>query len=242
MVKSAVILAAGLGSRLKQRTSNKPKGFLELGDRPLVERSVQKLIEHGIDKVWIGTGYLDHWYQSLANRYPQIGCIKNEEYQSTGSMETLYNLRHSIDGDFLLLESDLLYEARALSLLLVDPRQDVLLLSGKTNSGDEVYVEADSADRLVNMSKDIRIISQPVGELVGISKLSVSTYSQLCEYYKTSGNKSMNYEDALVGLTSLTEISVKVVDDLVWCEIDDEDHLNRAINLIYPKIEESGRI
>lgn len=241
MVKSAVILAAGLGSRLKERTLNKPKGFLELGNQSLVEQSIQKLLRYGIDKIWIGTGYLDHWYQALANNYPQVTCTKNEGYQCTGSMETLYNLRNSIDEDFLLLESDLLYESRALSLLLDDSRQDILLLSGKTNSGDEVYVGTDSTGHLVNMSKDKRIITEPAGELVGISKISLSTYSHLCNFYKNSQNKTMNYEDAFVGLTNQKDIPVKVVNDLIWCEIDDENHLNRALNVIYPKIEECDR-
>jgi len=48
----------------------------------------------------------------------------------------------------------------------------------------------------------------------------------------------MNYEDALVGASIEHDIFIKVVDDLAWCEIDDENHLQRALNLVYPKILE----
>lgn len=57
----------------------------------------------------------------------------------------------------------------------------------------------------------------------------------------SKGRKMMNYEDALVGASLQHDIFIKVVDDLAWCEIDDEHHLRRAVELVYPKIlERSG--
>ena len=76
MITSAVILAAGLGSRLKERTKLQPKGFLELENKSLIERSINKLISCGIENIYIGTGYLSEVYDNStkidfgAGRYP----------------------------------------------------------------------------------------------------------------------------------------------------------------------------
>jgi 2-aminoethylphosphonate-pyruvate transaminase len=56
------------------------------------------------------------------------------------------------------------------------------------------------------------------------------------EIHFKQGNKMLNYEDALVGAAAKHPIHIMVIQDLVWCEIDDENHLQRALTLIYPKI------
>ena len=56
-VRQAVILAAGMGSRLKGTIEEKPKGFLQFGNKSIIEESITKLIGIGITKIVIVTGY-----------------------------------------------------------------------------------------------------------------------------------------------------------------------------------------
>ena len=241
VVETAVILAAGLGSRLKDRTKEKPKGFLEIENKAIIERSIQKLIDAGISTIIIGTGYLSDHYDRLKGKYSQIITCKSTRYAKTGSMYTLYNLRDLIEGDFLLLESDLLYEKSGLNELLSDPRPDIILASGKTGSKDEVYIQADSNNNLVNMSKSATDLTHISGELVGISKISLSTFSEMilyAEHQFEQGNYTFHYEDDFVGISSSADIYIKKIENYCWCEIDDENHLKRAITLIYPRIIE----
>lgn len=239
-ITTGVILAAGLGSRLADRTKEKPKGFIEVEGKSLIERSISNLLAAGIQKIIIGTGYLHEHFDSLREKYP-IETLRNEDFSITGSMYTLYVLRHLIDGPFLLLESDLLYEDHAIDYLVKDPLENVILASGPTNSGDEVFIEASHQNELQHMSKDRGILKHISGELVGITKLSVTALNAMSSFaegeYK-KGNLVMHYEDALVGIAKHHQVYVKVIDDLVWCEIDDENHLSRALNIIYPKIKE----
>ena len=104
MIKQAVILAGGLGSRLKDKTKTMPKGFLEIGGTAIVEQSVQKLLAHGIEKIVIGTGHCSEYYDSLAKKYPAIITVKNENYANTGSMGTLEVCASFVNESFLLLE------------------------------------------------------------------------------------------------------------------------------------------
>ncbi len=238
-VSTAVILAAGLGSRLKDRTKDKPKAFIEIDQESLIERSVKNLSEAGIERIIIGTGYLHQQFDALINKYPIITTHRNTEFASTGSMYTLFLMRHLIAEPFLLLEADLLYEKRALREILSHPEQNIILASGQTHSNDEVYIQADKNNLLENMSKDKKDLTHISGELVGISKVSVAAFSAMCEFARrayAADKKEIHYEDDFVGISSTERLFVHKIDDLAWCEIDDEQHLERALNKIYPLI------
>ncbi|ADY12112.1 2-aminoethylphosphonate aminotransferase [Sphaerochaeta globosa] len=242
MIREAVIVGAGLGSRLKDMTKDRPKGFLELNGTYLVEMSVRKLIEHGIERIIIGTGYCNEWYDELAKKYPAIETVHNANYSGTGSMGTLEVCASLVSGDFVLLESDLLYDSVALFTLLNDPHRNVVLGSGATNSGDEVYIAVDERQEVWAISKKLEIIGNPFTELVGISKLSYRTLQAMCRFAASHHHDmpKMEYEAALVGAQRMGEhLYVRKVEYLAWREIDDASHLQMAINHILPRILEN---
>lgn len=239
--ETAVILAAGLGSRLKDKTTFMPKGFLEIDGLSLIERSVKNLLNAGIKKIIIGTGHQSEYYEKLAEKIPQIICCKSPIYATSGSMYTLYNSRNLIDSSFLLLESDLLYDAAGLQVLIDNSEPNIILASGQTHSNDEVFIETDKQGYLVNMSKKPETLQSINAELVGITKISYQAFLAMCQFaeeqFKT--NLKIDYEYILVGISKTNPIFVNKIEDYVWCEIDDENHLQRAMNLIYPKIQKS---
>jgi 2-aminoethylphosphonate-pyruvate transaminase len=240
-VRTAVILAAGLGSRLKDKTKHQPKGFLQVDGKSLIERSIQQLLKKGIEKIVIGTGYLHEHFEGLKKTYPQIVTVRSEHYATTGSLFTLQVVSELLEDSFLLLESDLLYDPIALDHLLEDENQDIILASGTTNSGDEVYIQCSPSSTLVNMSKDKSKLDSIAGELVGITKLSFPALQKMMSFAKaefSKGNTGIHYEDGLVGISTDYPLAVKVIKDLVWCEIDDEHHLERALTKILPRIKE----
>lgn len=238
--RTAVILAAGLGSRLGDLKEEKPKAFVKIGGTELIHRSVRQLIAQGIKSIIIGTGYRNEYFDELRNEYPEVKTFRNERYAETGSMYTLYVLQHLIDGPILLLEGDLLYESKALEFLLSDSRENIILASTATHSGDEVFIQSNSEGLLQKMSKDKNQLKNVDGELVGICKLSAEALSLMFEHAKgtySTNQYQMHYEDTLVGVSDVVDLHVRVEDDLAWCEIDDGMHLKRAIEHVYPKIQ-----
>ncbi|BAZ38199.1 hypothetical protein NIES4101_41350 [Calothrix sp. NIES-4101] len=244
-VTTAVILAAGMGTRLKELGKLAPKGFLQLGNIPIVEESIIKLLACNIQRIIIITGHLSEFYQKLQKRYPQqIFTVHNPEYAHSGSMYSLYCAHHWLNDDFILLESDLIYEKRALETVLSFPKDNVILLSEPTNAGDEVYVQTNGAT-IVAMSKNPSQLSQaPSGELVGISLISQALFQQMLQYAKNSFQSTLkiDYEtDALVSVAQLYPVYYTVASNLLWTEIDDEYHLSRAKSQIYPAILRQDR-
>jgi 2-aminoethylphosphonate-pyruvate transaminase len=244
-IRTAVILAAGMGTRLGGFTKEQPKGFLEIDGQSLIERSISILISRGITDIIIGTGYFHEHFDLLRLKFPGIRTCRNEDYAVTGSMYTLYTLRHLVKDSFLLLESDLLYEPAAIDYLLADPAENIILASGPTLSGDEVFIQFSSTRLLQNMSKDRSVLSHIDGELVGISKLSPQALEKMVSFsagHYNQGRKTMHYEDAMVGVSGEQDILIKVIEDLAWCEIDDENHLERALSKVYPRILERSQV
>ena len=241
MIKEAVILAGGLGSRLKDKTKTMPKGFLEIGGTAIVEQSVQKLLAHGIEKIIIGTGHCNEYYDRLTQKYPAIVTVKNERYAETGSMGTLECCAPLVTGSFLLLESDLIYDSIGLFTLINDERKNLILASGATHSGDEVYLQADADMHLTGLSKNKSDLQNVSGELVGITKLTKEVLNNMCAYAQDHHNDlpKMEYEHALLKIAETDTVAVKKIEYYVWREIDDEDHLAMAVNDIYPHIVEN---
>ncbi len=241
-VRTAVVLAAGRGTRLGRLGTQIPKGFLKLGDKPIIEESIDKLVAVGVERVVIVTGHLESFYRELAaRRTGLIETVENPRYADSGSFYSLwlaleYLSAAGFAGPFLLLESDLVYEPRALEEVLVDPHEDVILLSGPTGSGDEVWVETDADARLVTMSKDRgRLGADVAGELVGITRVSLA----LAEELRRQGDGLLarfpmaEYETGgLVEVGTRRPVYCRRVDGLAWAEIDDENHLARARRIL----------
>ncbi len=237
-ISLAVILAAGIGSRLRNIHNDKPKGFIQLGDKPIIEESISRLIYSGVNEIIIVTGYQNQFYDRLKKKYPFVKTIKNEDFETTGSMYSLWTAKPLVKNDFLLLESDLIYEMNALQTLLNSEYQNAILLSGKTGAGDEVYVGVNN-NRIVNMSKKIEDIKQLGGELVGVSRISFDLYKKMNALAENIFDKKSNYhyEDCLTDLAYDVEINYELIDDLSWIEIDDENHHQLAVNKVYPLIK-----
>lgn len=244
MIKQAVIVAGGLGSRFGDRTKLMPKGFIEIDGIAMVERSVKKLIEAGIEEIIIGTGHCSEYYDELAKKYHVIKTARNDNYANTSSMGTLEVCVPYIKGDFILLESDLIYDAVGLKVLQNESRSNVILASGKSNSHDEVYLKTNAEGALIDVSKNKEAIGEPAGELVGITKISKSCLDKMMAYYKSSPDLiKLDYESALKQVSLSGEsVFVHKIEYYAWTEIDDESMLDRALNQIYPRIKENEEI
>lgn len=231
MIKTAVIMAAGMGTRFGHYTDLIPKGFIPYKDKPMVIRSIETLIDCGIEKIIIGTGYHKEHYEALMDKYPQVQCVFSPRFAETNSMYTLWNCREAIGMDgFLLLESDLVFEELAITSLLECPYDSAMLITPVTKFQDQYYVQMNDKCELINCSVNKDEI-KPSGELVGIHKISNDFYKILCsEYEKIVDEKpKLGYEFQLLDVSQrITPMNVLKVDGLQWYEIDDTQDLKFA--------------
>jgi choline kinase len=239
-VRHAIILAAGLGVRLRSVVDDRPKGLIEIDGETLVGRSVRLLRDAGIAHTTIVAGHAAEQYERFARGQPDMHLVVNEQFATTGSMASLAIGLDAVRGDALVLESDLVYEARALKAILNQAPVDSTLASGPTDAGDEVWVYAPEG-RLQAMSKNVHELPARSGEFVGITRLSWTAGQAMLQAYNdfvtAHGHGRMDYETgALVAVAQSLPIIVHFISDLCWGEIDDERQYERVVSRVWPMV------
>ena len=241
MIKTAVILAAGKGTRLRSVTNNEiPKPFLPINGIPLVERSIEKLTDCGIEKIILVTGHLEEFFEKLKEKYSNVVTIKNEEFATTGNMKSFYTAKELVgEDDILLVEGDLIYEKLAIITLLNSKKKNAILLSEDKYYGDDYYYEL-IGNKIGKMSNNRNDFEGKYGELTGINKISNELYQELCDYSEKAEDKKIGYEHCLEKLGETREIEYEKVEGIIWAEIDDESQLKTVVEKIYPELLKKG--
>lgn len=235
---TAVILAAGEGTRLAG-VWNRPKGLLRFGRETLIERSLRLLRARGLTTIVVVTGYEAAEYDRVLGS--RVSTIRNPDYATTGSMASLAKALDLVTEDFLLLESDLAYEGRALDALLAAPEPDVVLASAPTFATDEVWIDA-PLGKVQALSK-IAAQGARHGEFVGLSRISVPLARLMLDafngFVKAYGHARMSYDsEALPLAAAVRPVSLLLVPDLLWGEVDDAFHYARVRDRVWPRLDE----
>ena len=237
---TAIILAAGMGVRMGPRGKLQPKGLIPVGGQTMMAQSVDTLRAWGAARIVIVTGHLaDQCEAAFAGQ--DVTLVHNPHYATTGSLLSLsYGLAEA-SGACVILESDLIYAPQAIEIM--DGTRNLLVTSGPTGAGDEVYIwtrpAAGGSQHLVTMSKQMDHLDGPhFGELVGITGLTAETVEKLREVTRRelARDPAEHYEPGLVALAREDPIEVVRIDDLPWAEVDDEAMLARAEKLVHPRV------
>ncbi|HXG99636.1 MAG TPA: phosphocholine cytidylyltransferase family protein [Sphingomicrobium sp.] len=155
----AIILSAGQGSRLGQRTASRPKCLIEFAGRSLLDRQLDTLDACGIDDVVVVTGFRDDQIEAALVRRksgPRVRTIFNPFYQVADNLGSLFVARDELDGDVLVWNGDTLV-SESLMAQVVD-----------NNGRDGICVTIDRKDDYD--SDDMKVIADDDGRLRAIGK------------------------------------------------------------------------
>ena len=168
-----LILAAGIASRLRPLTDNTPKCLLPVGQKSILERTIDNLILCGIKELIIVTGYFEDMIKSfVVKNYPdlKVHFVFNERYDSTNNVYSLWLAKKLIDNsDIILLDSDIIFDHRILELLMDDASKNRLAVRFEDNMGEEemkVLITEDNHIR--SISKEIEP-TEAAGESMGMA-------------------------------------------------------------------------
>jgi choline kinase len=127
----AMILAAGMGSRLRPITNSIPKCLVPVNSKPILEHQFEALLLAGIRDVVLVVGHLA---ELLADKYGSsyrgmnIHYLENSLYDRTNNIYSLWLAREHLDSQMLLLEGDLVFEPELLQRLTQTPEPDVAVV------------------------------------------------------------------------------------------------------------------
>lgn len=236
LVREAVILAAG-----RQKEFNVPVATLHIGNEKIIERTIKILHNNGIDKIVLVTGYNRQCYSDIFEKYDYVHEVVSDSFDTTGTMESLKLAKEMITDDFILIESDLVFESKAIVKLLEEPIRDCIILTELSGVGDEAYIEIRN-NYLYKIGKDIHQFNSIDGEAIGIVKISKRLYGLMLEEYSRNKNPMINYEYTLLDVARKYDVGYVRIDDLIWSEVDYVEQYNRVLEHILPKINQNENI
>lgn len=229
-IHTAVILAAG-----ENRNFSCPEGLLELSGINVMDRILKILQKNGIDHIVMVVGGKEEQYRQYYKNRSLI-LVSNPRYKWSGTMASLALAAPYVKENFLLIESNQIFEEAAVTEVMESPCANGMLITVPSGSSDEAYVELGKDGTIFRISKDIRQMNHIDGEAVGISKITLDLYKQMLEYFQNNTNPMLNYEYVLEGIGRLHGVTGIRVNDLAWTVIENEQHYQRVKNRLYPEI------
>ena len=232
----AVILAAGVASRLRPLTNYTPKCLLKVGSKSILELTLDNLVANKISDIVIVTGYLEMQIRDFINaRFPELNitfCF-NEFYNSTNNIYSLWLARNSFNGDdMLLMDSDIVFDGQIIAKLCSSAYKNCLALKRHDVSDEEIKVRTDLNGRILEISKEVNP-SESAGESVGIEIFSRELLPELFSVIdrKVTIEKNVNqfYEAAFQELiNSNHDIYTVDITEYFCMEIDTAEDLKIA--------------
>ena len=228
-----------MAKRLRPLTDTRPKCLLQVGQRTLLQRTVDALVQVGISELVVVTGYRGEMIRHfLTAHYPQLAIhfIDNVDYAHNNNIFSLWMTRPYTDGrDFLLMDSDILFDPAIVGRMMAEPAT-ALALNRHECGEEEIKVIVDGAGQVVELSKTCSI-RDAVGESVGIEKIaadySAALFRELEQMIDGEGLIDIFYERAFERLIPQGHL-FHVVDttDMFSIELDTVDDFQRAKELI----------
>lgn len=243
----AIILAAGMGKRLKDLTQNNTKCMIKVNGITLIDRMLHQLEAHHLSRIVIVIGYegkkLIKYIETLDIQTP-IQFINNPFYFKTNNIYSLALAKeYLLQDDTLLLESDLIFEDAVLETLINDPRESLALVDKYESWMDGTCVKLASNDTIetfVPIKKFKFSEADTYYKTVNIYKFSkyfsTTHYVPFLEAYQKALGENEYYEQVLRIITMLDEpvIKAKRLTGQRWYEIDDIQDLDIAESIFMP--------
>tara|TARA_X000001036_G_scaffold404960_1_gene412607 strand:+ start:22 stop:729 length:708 start_codon:yes stop_codon:yes gene_type:complete len=227
----ALILAAGVGSRISKYTDGKPKCLLKIDNKSILEHQLVKLNKLGISckDIFIVTGYKSEQIERVGGN--QISYIYNDKYKSTNSLYSMWLAReYLLNNEMILLNADVVFHEKILSKLIIEQNAVAVDFNKNLESG-EMNVIIDNNQNIIEISKTVGP-KRGDGESVQIAKFNKEganiLFSKSDELIKKDINNT--FFPAYVFKYIIDKIGLKAVDvkNLPWGEIDYFKDFERA--------------
>ena len=234
-----VILAAGMAKRLRPLTDERPKCLLKVGERTLLQRTVDAMLAAGIRELVVVTGYRANMIRDfLTATYPSLDIhfIDNPDYAHNNNIFSLWLTRPYTDGrDFLLMDSDILCDPAILPEV-IGAEGSALALNRHELGEEEMKIVADAHGRIIEISKTCSP-ADAAGESVGIEKMtadySTALFRELQQMIEDEGLIDIFYERAFERLIPQGH-TFRIVDTTSFfsIELDTPEDFENAQRLI----------
>lgn len=231
----ALILAAGLGTRLAPITDNVPKSLVEVNGKPILFKQIDNLLENGVKDITIVSGYkADVLEQRVLEKYPFVKIIESVDYAITNNMYSAYLGIQKVGTKegFLMMNADVFFDASVIKALIACPYENAIV-TDIGNYLEESMKVIKKNDRLVAISKQISQ-EDAYGVSIDVYKFgssgAIAFYNKCKEYIEEKKELKKWSEVALNDILLDVKFEPCPLDGR-WFEIDNHEDLAAAEKL-----------
>lgn len=222
LVKRAIIMAAGLGNRMKPLTLKTPKPLIKVNGKRMIDSVVDALEANGIREIYVVVGHLKEQFYTWAKERDGIRIIENPYYNTCNNIASLYVAREHLEDCIILDGDQIIFNPR-----ILDPH---FTLSGY----NAVWCEGTTNEWLMKVTNGVVQSCSRTGGTGGWQLYSVSRWNaedgrklrKHLEYEFERGNRDIYWDDVAM-FCHFDEYTLGIkemqYDDII--EIDDYDEL-----------------
>lgn len=224
----ALILAAGLGSRLKYKTKDIPKAMIEINSKSIISLQIEALKFNKIKEIGVVLGYKRNVlknYLLQTHKDIKFSFFFNEDYEFSNSAYSFYQAKEFVkDNSYIHLNCDVIFSKELLADLIKSKHSNVIALSKKIKLNNNMeQVKLNSNNKILKM--DNMKFEEAVSKAYGLAKLSTEStnyISKMIESFLKQDDKSKNFYGII--RKALLEIN--------YYGIDNNDHLLLEVNTL----------
>ncbi len=236
-----VIPAAGMGKRLGPETFDKTKAMVKVNERTLIERCLDSVVMHPIDRIVLIVGYeKDKLKSFLGDSYNGVDIVyvANDDFATTNNIYSIFLAKdYLVEDDTILIESDLIFEPKLLQMVVQNDFENLALVDKHKPWMDGTVVKINDDFSISSFIPKSDFDYTKIDEYyktVNIYKFSksflASVYVPFLEAYAKAMGNNEYYEQVLKVIVNLDTRALKALplDGQIWYEIDDAQDLDNA--------------
>lgn len=224
---NAILMASGLGTRMKPLTDKVPKPLIKVGDTPMIETIINALINKGINNIYIVVGYLSEQFEYLKEKYSNITLIKNPDYEKVNNISSIYYARNELKKDSCYIcEADLYIS----DFNVFDSKMDGSFYFGKMINGysEDWVFDLDVNGYITRVGKKGKNQFNMVGLSYFTKEDSKILADMIEKTYLTNGYETLFWDDVVNNNLDKLKLKVQQVLHKQIIEIDTVEELENV--------------
>jgi choline kinase len=227
-----VILASGVGRRLKPLTDTLPKPLIKIGNKCLLEYQIDALISQGIRRFIITTG---HFYKKIegfvSQVYPglNVSFVYNEKYETTNYIYSLWKIQSQFKDDVILLHGDLFFSSNVINLMVKSALQNAVIIKNNIPANNKDFKASINNELVMKIAVDLTGSNTfNCLPLYKLNNLSYNLWQRKIDEFIKQENVKCYAEDALNELIPKLRLHPLYIYDTLCMEIDTYEDLLMA--------------
>lgn len=251
----AVLLAAGVGDRLRPFTDHHPKCLVEVGERTLLAHHLDLLSQiPEVSDLVIVVGYLEDQIREAVAAWKRqthspfgVSFESNPEFRKGSILSLKTASGHLVDSDTVIMDADVLYPRELMERLVRSPHKNCFLIDETCVPTGEEMMVCVHGGRALHIARSREASTQTgwelAGEGVGFFRLDKTDSVRLVEIMDAmvaDGLDRVEYEAALDRFMKEHIAGYETCGDFPWTEIDFPEDVEKAVATVFPKIIAAG--